>query len=174
MQISCDFSKRFFTCLNEARGVVLDKKRILKTKNTKCLSYFERKLVAVVLLLLCSVLVVQIGNGSFQVFILSILFLLAAALHYIFAILMTLSFYGIKKKAKFKNSVLIDERGLSDVSYFGILMLFRWEKIQAVVIKKYTVVILTNTPCYFYFPIAKKKEIVTAMKKYGHEDLIIK
>ena len=52
-------------------------------------------------------------------------------------------------------------------------MIFNWDKIKAVVIKKYSVTILTDTNVYFYFDIKLKEDIIKCIKKYGSKTLII-
>lgn len=69
---------------------------------------------------------------------------------------------------------MIDENGITDESYYGIKMILKWEKITGVVIGKHTITILTDTPVYFYFDIAKKEDVIKAIDKYGNKDLIIK
>ena len=56
----------------------------------------------------------------------------------------------------------------------GIKMTFNWDKVLGVVIGKYTVTILTDTPCYFYFKIDDKRKIIKVLEKYGEEDKIIR
>ena len=52
-------------------------------------------------------------------------------------------------------------------------MIFSFDKIKCIVVGKYTVTILTDTPVYFYFDISKKEDIIEAIEKYGDKDKII-
>ena len=67
----------------------------------------------------------------------------------------------------------ITKNGIVNNTYKNIEMHFSWDLIDAVVVKKYSVTILTNTACYFFFDISQKDKIVDLLKKYKHEDLLV-
>ena len=77
-----------------------------------------------------------------------------------------------------KNSpvleAIIDEEGISNFSYYNIKMVFNWDKIKAVVVKKNSVTVLTDTPLYLYFDKKKENRIIKEIKKYKPEITIIK
>ena len=84
-----------------------------------------------------------------------------------------ITLYKFRKEQGFDNTVTFSKEGMIDESFYGIKMTFKWEKVLAVVIKKYTITILTDTPAYFYFNITEKNNILKALEKYQVKDKVI-
>jgi hypothetical protein len=105
--------------------------------------------------------------------LLAMLVIFVALLYLIASIIIVCMGYFARRKVNFKNEIVIEEEGISDSSYFGIKMTLSWDKIEAVVVRTHTIVILTNTPVYFYFDKNKKKDIINNIKKYKEDILII-
>ena len=166
MKIENDFSQNFFKCFNEAQGVATAKRIILKSKNINVTTYLENLFLISILLLLFGVLFLTINN--------KIIFFL-----FIFADLLNLFLHTIYiserviNKNNLKGNTIINEKGIINDSYKNIEMHFSWDLVQAVVIKKYSITILTKTPCFFFFDISKEEEIKKLLKKYKKENLII-
>lgn len=95
-------------------------------------------------------------------------------LYLILNFLFLLPSYFYRKKHNFKSSIIVTEKGIIDNSFYGIEMTFYWEKVKAIVIKKHSVIILTDTPVYFYFEKSKEKELVDAITNYKKDIVIIK
>ena len=81
--------------------------------------------------------------------------------------------YQVRKKEHFTNVVKIDKNGITDESYYGIKMVFSWDKISALVVGKHTVTVLTDSPIYFYFNISEKDEVLKAIDKYEEKDKLV-
>ena len=105
--------------------------------------------------------------------ILSFFLYLASVIYLIAMLVNILTIYRFRKKQKFNNTIIIDKNGITDESYYGIKMIFSFDKINAIVVGKYTVTILTDTPCYFYFDVKEKENIIKAIEKYNKEVRII-
>ena len=173
MKIESDVSKNYFLRFNEARGIALHQKKVLKEKKSKVLSYIPSKLLVFILCLVIGILVIYLCQFNFYLCTVGF-WIILFAIFYLFAALATLiSSYYFRKNRKFNNINLIDKEGIYDESFYGIRMLFKWDKIKGVVVGKYSVVILTDTPVYFYFDISKKEEILKCVRKYGNKNLII-
>lgn len=171
MKINCDISKQYFPCYDEAKGVALKKKQILKNKNAKVLSYMQQVLLKFFLIAILNFFfAILLGDSYYPCFI---LILILDDIFVLFHFIETIKTYLIRKNQKFKNTIKLEESGLIDQSYFGIEMKFSWDKIKAVVIKKYSITILTDTPCFFYFDTSKKEKIKEIIKKYSPKTLII-
>ena len=166
MKIENDFSQNFFKCFNEAQGVATAKRIILKSKNINVTTYLENLFLISILLLLFGVLFLTINNK-----IIFCLFIFADLLN-IFLHTIYISERVINKN-NLKGNTIINEKGIINDSYKDIEMHFSWDLVQAVVIKKYSITILTKTPCFFFFDISKEKEIRKLLKKYKKENLII-
>ena len=165
MKINSDISKDFFSLFDEARGIALRRKKILKNKSSKCLTYMQRKLLILSIMFVVSL---------FFLILCCWIVALVAVVYLIHAITTIALVYFYRKDQDFKNTITIDKHGITDESYFGIKMTFRWEKITGVVIGKRTVTILTDMPIYFYFDISSKDDIIKAIEKYGDSKKIIK
>ena len=171
MKIKCDLTNKFFTCYSEARGVAGSKRKILKTKKVNKMNYFTQTLLIYLLILLLCILMLFLKDFCFCM--LSSLIVLLDVIYLSFEAIKLTILYDFRKKMKFKSIVILDEDGLTDTSYYGIKMVFGWDKIKAVVIKKNSVTILTNTPCFFYFDIKQKDNILEAVDKYSKKVLIV-
>ena len=53
-------------------------------------------------------------------------------------------------------------------------MLFKWNKIVGVIVGKHSVVILTDTPIYFFFSKRDSKKIIKTIERYHKNTMIIK
>ncbi len=171
LKISCDLSKKYFECFDEAKGIALHKRKILKNKSVSCLSYMQEVFLIFLVIEFICLLLSLVASYSMCFFI---YFLLTVdIIFFLFHIIRVFVGILLRKKQGFKGSIIIDENGITNTSYYKIKMVFAWPKIKAIVIKKYTVTILTDTPCYFYFDVAKNKKILEAVKKYHKNTLIL-
>ncbi len=171
MKIKSNIKKKYFTCVNESMGVNLNKKYILKTKKNTDYTYTEHTLyVMIIILLISAIFAIMRTNASI---LLSMMAIFCAGLYLLAVLITTLMGYTARKRVNFKNEIEITEDGITDASYYGIKMTLSWDQVEAIVIRKNTIIILTNTPVYFYFDKNKKKDIVNATKKYKEDILVI-
>lgn len=171
MKIKSNIKKNYFTCMNESMGVNLNKNYILKYKKNTDYTYTEHTLYVTIIILLVSA-IFAILRTNLSIF-LSMMAIFCAALYLLAVFIVVLMGYRGRKKVNFKNEVEINEHGITDASYYGIKMTLNWDQIEAIVVRKNTVVILTNTPIYFYFDKNKKKDIINTSKKYKEDILVI-
>ena len=168
MKLVYDLSDDYLKVLNEAQGIALSKNKILRNKSSKCLSYLNKVLVVFIPVMVLSLLMMNNYKGMIILFLLDILCLL------LFLVRMYSS-YSFREKKDFKNTLVINKSGIKDISSFdNIEILFKWSRIKAVVIKNYSVVILTDSPIFFFFNIKDKKRILSILKEYNKDILIIK
>lgn len=170
MKIECTINN-YFKTYNEARGVAQSKKKILKTKSSKCSNYLTSYIISIIFIILLITLISL--TKSLCLFNLGCVLLSLEVIKDIFAITFDLVMYSRRKKMNLKSIITLDEEGLTDASFQGIKMIFNWNKIKGVVIKKYSITILTDTSCYFYFDISNKNNIIKALEKYASKDIII-
>ena len=162
MKIKSNIKKKYFTCVNESMGVNLNKKYILKSKKNTDYTYTEHTLYVMIIILLVSAIFAIIRTNISV--LLSMMAIFCAFLYLVAVLVITLMGYTARKRVGFKNEVEITEEGVTDSSYYGIKMTLSWDQIEAIVVRKNTIVILTNTPVYFYFDKNKKKDIINATK----------
>ncbi len=171
MEIECIINN-YFKTYNEAKDVANSKKKILKSQSPKCLNYLNRNIIAILLIITLAASMpfttnLCLINLIYTLILLEVITVLFAITNYIMA-------YLYRKKRNFKSIITLNEEGLTDTSFQGIKMIFSWDKIKGIVIKKYSITILTDTPCFFYLDIKNKKDIENAIEKYASKDLIIK
>ena len=171
MKIKSNIKKKYFACMNESMGVNLNKKYILKTKKVNDYTYTEHILYVLIIILLISA-IFAILRTDFSI-LLSMITIFCAALYLLATGIVILMGYLGRKRVNFKNEIIIEEDGLTDMSYYGIKTTVAWDQVEAVVIRKNAIVILTNTPLYFYFDKNKKKDIINGIKKYKEDILVI-
>ena len=75
---------------------------------------------------------------------------------------------NIQIKNKIEDAISYDHSKCKDIE-----ILFKWNRIAGVVIKEYSVTILTKGSVYFFFDIKEKDKILKAIKKYNKDILVI-
>lgn len=160
-------SKDFFKTFNEAKGVAECKNHILKTKKTTSFTYLQSILLVILILLFISGITYFL-NLTLLFYTMLIITIFYLIMHISFLIEML--YYSNHKSNCY---TIIDEKGITNTAFYNIEMLFSWDLITGVVIKKHSITFITSTPCYFFFNIEYKKKILELLKKYHHKDLII-
>lgn len=170
MEIKSNMKKTYLRNYNEAKGIVVNKKRVLKHKTNKVPTYLTSALITITLLSICTILFSIIDSSN----IFKTIFLVLLIIYISYSILRTIVSILLKKnQIDLINTTTIDENGITDKSFFKIKINLSWDKIKAVVVKKYTVTFITDTQLYFFFDIKDKEEILKQVKKYSKETLII-
>lgn len=169
MNIKSNMLKTYLRNYNEAKGVVVNKKRVLKHKTTKVPTYLISSLITILLLTLFTIIFTIIDKSN----IFSIYFLASLIIYILYTIIRTTWSYNFKKKNNFENTIILDEEGLTDKSFYGIKITITWDKIKAFVIKKHTITVITDTSLYFFFDIIEKDQVLKAINKYSKDTLII-
>ena len=170
MEIKSNMRKTYLRNYNEAKGIVVNKKRVLKYKTNKVPTYLTSALITITLLAICTILFSIIDSSN----IFKTIFLVLLIIYISYSILRTIASILLKKnQIDLINTITIDENGITDKSFFKIKINLSWDKIKAVVIKKYTITFITDTQLYFFFDIKDKEEILKQVKKYSKETLII-
>ncbi len=174
MKIECNITDNYFNCFNEARGFALHKRKILKNRKAQSLSYIQTILIITLTIFLINLLINIGGYFNHNLMIGSLWLYLVTIIYLLFVIINIFYLYLIRKKQNFQTNLFIDEYGIGSDSFYDLKVVFDWDKIKAIIFGEYTITILTDTPCYLYLEIAKKDEIIKALKKYNKKDLIIK
>ena len=170
MEIKSNMKKTYLRNYNEAKGIVVNKKRVLKHKTNKVPTYLTSALITITLLSICTILFSLIDSSN----IFKTIFLVLLITYISYSIIRTIGSILLKKnQIDLINTITIDENGITDKSFFKIKINLSWDKIKAVVVKKYTVTFITDTQLYFFFDIKDKEEILKQVKKYSKETLII-
>lgn len=167
MLLETEIKNNFVGCYDEARGVALSKAGVLKNKKSKCLSYMERKIFEFIIMFVTGYLLSFLVSSWWAICLVVLAIFLVAFMHLGKALMNIYKAYKYRKEHDFKSSIIIDKNGITDESYYGIKMTFSLDKILAVVVGKYTVTVLTDTPVYFYFPVTLKDEVIKTIKKYN-------
>jgi len=173
MKIKYDMSNRYNVCYNESLGVATHKREVLNGKKVhNYTSYGCMYLIAIILVI--------IADSMFYYF--TDLYVVSCALT-IFSIILVLliivyfMLYYIRRnmsRCRKRSGYLdISDEGITDESFMGIKMIFHWEKIHAVVVGKEALIILTDTPVYFFLDNSIKDEVINNFKKYKSDISII-
>ena len=170
MEIKSNMKTTYLRNYNEAKGIAVNKKRVLKEKTNKVPTYLTSVLITASLLLFCSILFIIIDSSN----IFKILFPVLLILYITYALTRTIaSIYLKKDQIDLINTIKIDEDGITDQSFYRIKVTVSWDKIPAVVIKKHTITFITDTQLFFFFDIKNKEEILKLVKKYSEKTEII-
>lgn len=164
MKIETNLNNNFFKIYDESRSVAIHRKEIIKNKKANALTFSTEVLLIFTSILLISLIIKKYG----------IIFMTLSFIYLMTNIIRFISSYKFRKKQNFKNEIIIDEKGITDLSSFkNVEILFKWKKIKAIVIKKYSVTLLMDSNIYFYFDIKEKEKIIKEVKKYKKDILII-
>lgn len=171
MVIKCNLRNHYFRYFNEARGVALRRDKILRNNKTWIGKYSDY------ILLIDLALLILIGVScyikSIEAFIFGMMLLVLTIVFNIYVLLNTLSIIRFRKKNNYDGEIILSKEGLSNSSFYGIKLTFEWKKVKAIVVKGKTVVILTDTPIYFYQSLDKKDDIIEGIKKFKGDILVI-
>ena len=169
MKIESNMNNTYLKHYNVAKGIAVNKKKVLKKKTNKVPSYLISAIITISLLVIFFILFIIIDKSR----IFTITFLLFIIVYILYAISRTIWSYNFKKKNNFINEILINEEGITDKSFYDIKINLNWSKIKALVIKKNTLTFLTDTSLYFFFDIKEKETIIKAINKYNKDLPII-
>ncbi len=168
MKIESTIKDNFFQIYNESRGVLLNKSKILKNKNSKCLDYIPTILLTNILIMLIAVFLLYT-----RIFYVSIILTIISLGYILITFFRMYASYLFYKKRNFKNTIKITSSGLIDNSLAREIVI-SWDKIKRIVIKKYSLTVITNTKIYFFFDIKIEKKFLKAINPYIDGNLIIK
>ncbi len=168
MKIKCDLSKNYFKIYNEAKTVARNKRIILQKHKIPNLSYGMETIFLSTLLLFVSLMFFL--N---QYLIMGIILLILDIGYVLYLILKYLIIYKMSQKVNFESTIILDKEGLTYSSFYDIKMIFKWSKIKAIVIQKYSITILTDTPIYFYLNKECLDDVLKEANKHGSKMLVL-
>ena len=172
MEFTFSKDKNYFKCYDEARGVAMNKKYILKNKKLNLFTYTDYMYLIFSILFFLSIILMFSKN--FNTVMLGIIITIFDILFLLYVFISTYIMYNYCRKKKLPLKVLVDKNGITNSSYYDIKMIFKWEKILGIVVKKNSITVLTDTPIYFYFDKSKETSLIKEIKKYKKDITIIK
>ncbi len=166
MKISGNIKENKFKCYNEARSIAKNKRQVLLKQKVCSWPFWATKfLVFAIFFVLGFILVLNDYLFLANIVILGDILYLALNL---LRVILSLTIRDDDIVLTFNKEGIIDE------SYMGIKMIFKWEKIKAIVFGEYSITILTDTPYYFFLDIKNKKKVLEVLNKYSKDILIVK
>ena len=171
MKIRTSFSRNFLKIYSEAKGVARAKKYILKSGSSNSVNYIASLVLEFLIVLLIGYSLLLSRNICVSV--LGSLVVLSDCLFILVKILSIVCMYEYRYNTYFSDCLTINEEGISNESYYNIKMTFKWSKILAIVYKKNCIVILTDTPVYFYVSRNEEKKLLKAVDRYHKNVRII-
>ncbi len=174
VKIDTDVSNNFFDIYNEARGIAMNKSKILKNKRITGMNYISYLfLIFTIVFILNMIFIIQFKDMYLSFF--AVLLLVLDIIYFILGLCRIYVNYFFKKKSNFISTVFINRRGITDVSSFDNMeLLFLWKRVEGVVVGHYSVVVFLSNHIYLYFNIKDKKKIIDGIKKFKKNILIIK
>jgi len=171
VKIISDLSYCFFKVYLEARGIAKHKKRLLSNGNFIRFNFLEEVFLYSVLIFLIGFYIIVSPR---YLYLYGYIIIFTGFLYLFGNLIRVYEGYRFRKKKNFISEMIIDERGITDLSSFdGVELLFKWSAIEGVICGKYSVVILTKKRVYFYFDIVCKDKIIKSVKKYNFEILVV-
>lgn len=172
MKLKTRITKDFYKYFDEARGIAIQKKKVLKNKNSSCFTYTQIQLIVFIIMLVIGLLFMLLGEIDYKGYIIGAVIFILSLCYIAGCIVSVIGYYNFRKSCS-KKGLLIDENGITDESFYGIKMTFSWKKILGIVITKNTVTFLTDTPIYFYLDKSSQNDIIGIAERYNVQDKII-
>ena len=172
MNIDYDLNENYFKCYNEAQGIILNRKKILKNPKRRITTYLGNAgLLFLEIMLIFFICFFVDRTGYLTKFAYALLY---------FSIFSTtiylLSFYYsyfLEKKKNHSGTLKFSSEELTDECIDGTIVTMKWDKIKALVIKKHALTFVTESQIFFFVNVTLKKEVLNAIKKYNNKLLII-
>ncbi len=171
MKIRTNLTRNFLKIYSEAKGVARAKKYILKSGSSNSVNYIA-SLVLEFLIVLCIGYCLLLSS-NICISVLGCLVVISDCLFILVKLFSIICIYEYRYNTYFSDSLTINEEGISNESYYDIKMTFKWSKILAIVYKKNCIVILTDTPVYFYISRNEEKKLLKAIDRYHKNVRII-
>lgn len=102
LKIDTSISKNYFGLFDEARGIAIHKKNVLKNRKSKTLSYTQGKIIGFVLLFLLSLLFAFLCTFNCHMVWLLLLSYLITIIYLAHAVINTMGIYSFRKKESLK------------------------------------------------------------------------
>ena len=114
MKLKTRITKDFYKYFDEARGIAIQKRKVLKNKNSSCFTYTQIQLIVFIIMLIVGLLFMLLGRINYKGYVVgSVVFLLA--LCYIAAcIVSVVGYYNFRKNCS-KKGLVVDENGVANV-----------------------------------------------------------
>lgn len=187
--IEYDLRDSYALIYDEAYGVAKKRKKLLKNPRTKTHTYLSVTIFRLLLILFLDILALIYlksqgytdifyfiyYNQQYSLDIIGVICILMPLLYLVLAIniIMFIIRINIRRK-KLVGSFKLSKEGLTDSTFKGIKILFEWERIKMVVIKKYSIIILTDTPIYFFVNKEIENKLIKSLKKYKKDIKIVR
>ncbi len=176
MEIKYDMSKNYWNCHNEAQSIVMMKRKLLKNPNKKILGLFYTSIwymIGIVFSLTIYFVFKKIGMEPLFLSLLLNLCFFSLTFLVLYFLILIFTYVFNKCSSNHQGILKIDENGIQDTNDKGKVVQIKWDKIQFVAIKKYTVTFVTSTSLVFFVNIEYKKDILKALQNYQRDLLVI-
>lgn len=169
MEIKYDLTQNYLKLYNEANGVIFCKKRLIKNNNIKVRPYMQYIIIYTLTLIAIAFMYFIFGN-KLELDIFKKIYYIFLKFAILFFFVATVTFFiGEKSKINSKTGTIeINEEGIMDKSDKGHTTQFNYDAIEAVVITKHLIVIVTNIPIMIFFRNEEKEKVIETIKKYSN------
>ena len=171
LKIKYDLSNNYFKYFNEANGVSIKKKLLLKkdlkleTATKIFFKYF------IILFIISIILITFYVNSNVNIYIIfGKIFLFVSFLS--LYIILLIYIQSKSKQNSQTGEITIDENGISDKSIDNKKISMAWENIELVAVTKNTITILTNFQILFILEKKNKDKIIELIKNYSNVKII--
>ena len=173
MEIKYDYTKNYLKYYNEALGVHMKRKVLLKGKSNilPASTYFA---IYIIIFLICTIIYLSLRNDV-NIMLLDYIYLITVG---IFICAIILIIYPIVKlnnhlkKTDFgKGTITFTEDGIEDKNSLGTIKL-NWETINLIVISKHLINVITIGNNILMIENNKKNEVLKYIKKYSNAKII--
>jgi len=171
MEFNYDLKEHCFKRFNEAQGVYIDSKKLIKGKQTSASTFlgFSLKLLLFgVTLFIIGILLYIVTKNELLLKIFGLGVGITGGLLIFFYISFFIYYFYFKNKST-KGSIKINEEGILDKNKNGLEVGFSWDLILIGVITEHTITIITKKPIIIILDTKIEKDIKKIFKQYKKE-----
>lgn len=175
MKIKYDLEKNLYNTFNEAQGIVLFKRSILRNPYRKIDTFTRRgqRLFKYAVIELIIALLFNFIKPTWMIstFLLYIFAFLAGSLT-ILAVSFLMNYLETKKNG-LSGEIQFNKNGILDVKDNGLKTGLPWDMVDLIVITDTIICLFTKTSFFYYFDNTVKDEIIESVNKYTKDKKII-
>lgn len=169
MEIKYDLTQNYLKLYNEANGVMLCKKRLIKNNNMKVRTYMQYIDIYALAIIATGLIFLTIGNKLDLNTITNLSsFIVKFGIVFWLAMVANLLIYEKSKMNNKIGTIEINKDGIIDKSDKGHQIQFKYDSIEMIVIVKHVIVIVTNMPIMILIRNEEKEKVIETIKKYSN------
>lgn len=173
MKLKYDSKNISFKEYNIAQGIAVFKKMYIKNKNSKIKSFigrlFEYGLTFIICFIVLDILAYRLENiFIWKVAKLSLVLGFLSIILPLFSI--SFAYFKFTRNNYSKGMIIIDNDGITDDTKDNLVISFKWEGINLLIIYRSLLIVVGNTPLFLLVKLENEEKVKKEILKYCDEE----